>query len=97
MVARFVEKHRVRSHQQDTGERNAHLPSARQAADISVHHGFREIESGKHLPSAAFKGIAAELLETSLRLPIGLDDVIHLVCAIRIGHRRFEFSQFRGH
>src|SRR3546814_8216669 len=37
MVARLVEQHAVGPHQQNPGQRHAHLPAAGQEPDIAVH------------------------------------------------------------
>ena len=41
MVARLVEQHGVGAHEQDAGQRHAHLPAARKLADVAVHHLLR--------------------------------------------------------
>ena len=38
VVARLVEQHGVGAHEENAGERHAHLPAARQGADVAVHH-----------------------------------------------------------
>ena len=42
MVRRFVEQHGVGAHEENAGERDAHLPAARERADIAVHHFLAE-------------------------------------------------------
>ena len=96
MVRRFVEQHHVRAHQKNAGQRHAHLPAARERADIAVHHGFREGETGQHFAGTAIQGIAVELLVARLHLAVALDDRVHLVHTIRIDHGRFKFAQFGG-
>ena len=49
MVARLVEQHHVGPHQQDARERDAHLPAARQRADVAVHHLLAEAEAARAL------------------------------------------------
>jgi hypothetical protein len=70
MVARLVEQHDVGAHQQDAGQRHAHLPAARERADIAVHHLLAEAQAGQHLARPAFQRIAVELLEAALHLAI---------------------------
>ena len=96
MVARLVEQHGVGAHEQDAGERHAHLPAAREGADVAVHHLLAEAQPGQHLARAAFERIAAELLEAPLHLAVALDDVFHLIGAGRIGHGGFELFQLGG-
>ena len=96
MVARFVEQHGVRAHEENAGKRDAHLPAARQRSDVAVHHHLGEIQSGQHFPRPPLERIAAQCLEPVLRLAIALDDRIHGVGLIGIGHRGLKFSEFRG-
>ena len=93
MVARLVEQHDVGPHQQNPRQCNAHLPAARQRADIAVHHLVAKTESGEHFASAAIKRIAVEFLEATLHLAIARDDRIHIIGLIGIGHRRLKFFQ----
>ena len=45
----LVEEQRVRRHEEDAGERHAHLPSARERADVAVHHLLAEAEAGEEV------------------------------------------------
>ena len=96
MVARLVEQHHVRAHQQDARERNAHLPATGERTDVAVHHLLAEAQAGEHFARAAFERIAVELLETVLHLAVLRDDRVHLVRACRVRHRGFERVQFGG-
>ena len=69
MVARLVEQHRVGPHQQDAGQRHAHLPAAGQRADIAVHHLLAEAEPVQHLARPAIQRIAVEFLEAACTSP----------------------------
>ena len=92
-LRRLVEQHGVGPHQQDARQRNAHLPAARQRADVAVHHLLAEAEAGEHLAGAAFQRVAAELLEAALHLAVARHDVVHVVGARRVGHGGFELLQ----
>ena len=94
MVARFVEQHHVGPHQQNARQRHAHLPAARQRADIAVHHLLAEAEAVQHLARAAIQRVAVELLEAPLHLAVALDDRVHLVGALRVAHGGFQLGQF---
>ena len=96
MVARLVEQHGVGAHEQDAGQRDAHLPAARQRADVAVHHLLAEAQPGQHLARLALQRIAAQLLEAPLHLAVALDDVFHLVGAVGIGHGGLELFQLGG-
>ena len=96
VVARLVEQHGVGAHEQDAGERHAHLPTAGQGADVPVHHFLAEAQPRQHLARFAFEGIAAQLLEAPLHLAVPLDDVFHRVGAGRIRHGGLELLQLGG-
>ena len=94
MVARLVEQHHVGAHQEDAGQRDAHLPAARQRADIPVHHLLAEPQPRQNLARPALEGIAVELLEAALHLAIALDDALDRVRLARIRHGGLEGFQF---
>ena len=96
MVARLVEQHRVGPHQQDLGQRDAHLPAARQLADVAVHHLLAEAQTAEHLARAAVQRIAVELVEAALHLAIAGDDLVHLVGAVGIAHGGLELGHLGG-
>jgi hypothetical protein len=58
-----------RAHQQDPGERHAHLPAARQLAHVAVHHLLAEAEAGQDFARPPVQRIAVELLETPCTSP----------------------------
>ena len=93
MVRRLVEQHGVRRHQQDAGQRDAHLPAAGEGADIALHHRRTEAEAGQHLAGAAVERIAVEGLEAPLHPAVAGDDLLHLVGAVGIGHGGFEHRE----
>ncbi len=93
VVARLVEQHGVGAHEEDAGERDAHLPAAGERADVAVHHLLGKAETGEHLARPALERVAVELLETRLHLAVARDDVVHLVRAVRIGHRGLELLE----
>ena len=78
MVRGLVEEHRVGAHQEDAGEGDAHLPAARERADVAVHRLLREAETGEDLARLGVERVAAELLEPRLRLAERLDQLVHL-------------------
>ena len=96
MVARLVEQHGVRAHQQDARQRDAHLPAARQRADVAVHHLLAEAEPGEDFARAALERIAVQFLEARLHLAVALDDRLHLVRAVGVGHGGFELLELGG-
>ena len=93
MVRRLVEQHGVRAHQQDAGQRHAHLPAARQRADIAVHHLRAEAQARQHFAGAAIERIAVELVEAGLHLAVALDQRVQLVGAVRIRHGGLQLFQ----
>ena len=97
MVARFVEQHRVGAHEQDAGQRHAHLPPARQRADIAVHHFLGKVQPGQHFARPPLQGVAVQLLETPLNLAIALDDIFDVVQLVRVGHGGLQLLELGGH
>ena len=97
MVARLVEQHGVGPHQQDAGQRHAHLPAAGERADVAVHHLLAEAEPVQHLARAAVQRIAVEFLEAALHLAIAGDDVVHVVGAVGIAHGGLELGHLGRH
>jgi hypothetical protein len=59
VVARLVEQHRVGAHDENAGKGDAHLPAARQRADVAIHHLLAEAQPRKHLAGGAFQVVAA--------------------------------------
>ncbi len=96
VVGRLVEQQRVGLHHQDARETDAHLPAARERADVAVHLRRVEAEAGEHLARPRFEAVAAELLEARLRLAVALDQRFHLVGARRVGERVLELVQQRA-
>ena len=76
-------KQRVGVHQQDAGERHAHLPAAGELADVVVDRLGREAEAGQDLARLRLEGVAAELVEARLHLAEALDQLLELVGARR--------------
>ena len=97
MVARLVEQHGVGAHEQDAGERHAHLPAARQRADVAVHHLLAEAQAREDFARAALERVAVQLLEARLHLAVARDDALHVVGAVRIGHGGLELLQLGRH
>ena len=93
VVGRLVEQQRVGLHDQDPRERDAHLPAARERADVAVDLLGREAEAGEDLARARLEPVAAELLEARLRLAEALDQRLELVGARGIGERVLELVQ----
>ncbi len=93
MVARLVQQHDVGTHQEDARQRHAHLPAARQRADVAVHHLLAKTQARQRLARPAVERVAVEFLETALHFAVARDDLFHVVGAVRIGHRGLEFLQ----
>ena len=93
MVARLVEQHGVGAHQQDAGQRHAHLPAARQRADVAVHHLLAEAEAGEDFARPALQRVAVQFLEARLHLAVARDDVVHVVRPVRIPHGGLQLLQ----
>ena len=96
MVARLVQQHHVGAHEQNAGQCHAHLPAAREIADISIHHLLAEAEPGQHFARPAFQRIAAERLEPALDFAEAFDDRVERVGLCGVAHRGFERMQLGG-
>ena len=59
MIARLVEQHGVGAHQKDARECHPHLPSARERADVAVHHLWAEAQARQHFARLGIERIAA--------------------------------------
>jgi hypothetical protein len=92
MVGGLVEQHAVGPHQQDAGQRHPHLPATRQKPDIAVHPLLAERQPRQHLARPRIERIAIQLLEAPLHLAIALDQRVHVVGLLGIGHRRLELG-----
>ena len=86
MVAWLIEQHRIGPHEQNAGERHAHFPAARQRPDVALHHLLAETQARQHFARAPVERIAIQLLKARLHFAIALDDVLHLVRALRVRH-----------
>src|ERR1700738_2105478 len=60
-------------------QRDAHLPAARERADIALHHLLAEAEPRQRLARPAIEGIAVEFLKTALHLAVARDDLVHVI------------------
>ena len=56
-----------------------------------------KLEAGQHFARRGLQRVAVELLEAALHLAIALDDRVHVVGLVRIGHRGLELAQFGRH
>ncbi len=97
VVARLVEQHHVGPHQEDPGQRDAHLPAAGELADVAIHHFGAEAEAGQHLAGAAVEGVAVELLEARLHVAVARDQRLHLVGARGIRQRGLQRRELGRH
>jgi hypothetical protein len=95
MVARLVQQHGVGAHQEDAGQRHAHLPAARQRADITVHHLLAKAQSGEDLARPPLQRVTVQFLEARLHLTITRDDIVH-IGPVGISHRGLELRQLGG-
>ena len=92
VVRRLVEQQRVRAHQENARERDAHLPTAGQLADVAVDDVRAKTEAGENFSRARFESVAAEFFEPRLSVPESFDELIEFVRALRIGEGLFERS-----
>ena len=74
MVGRLVHQQDVRLAEQHARHRDAHLPAARQRADVAVNPLIVEAEAVEDLARAAFERVAAQVLVLLLHLAEARED-----------------------
>jgi hypothetical protein len=79
VVGRLVEQQQVGSREQDLGERDPHLPAARQRRDVVRHLIVDEAEAVQDGLGARLELVAAEVLVARLDLAEPRDDVVEIV------------------
>ncbi len=97
MVARLVEQHDVGPHEEDAGQRHAHLPAPRQGAHVAIHHLLAEAQARQDLARPTLQRVPVQLLEAPLHLAVARDDHLHFVRAVGIGHGGFQLLQLCRH
>ena len=93
MVAWLVEEHAVGLHEEDAGERHAHLPAAGQGADVAVHPLLAEAQARQHLAGPTIQGVAVQLLEPALHLAVARDDGLEIVVRAESAHDGLQLAQ----
>ena len=96
VVGGLVEEQRVGALQQNLREGHAHLPSAREGADVAVHDLFGEAQAREDLPRARLQRVAVELLEARLRDAVALQDGLHVALVGRVAHGPLDLVQRVG-
>ena len=81
MVRRLVHQQDVGPAEQHARHRHAHLPAARQRADVAVDPLVVEAEAVQHLARLALERVAAEVLVFLLHLAEAREDRVHVVGA----------------
>jgi hypothetical protein len=94
MVRGFVHEEHVWPAQQRARHPHAHLPAARESADVAVDPAVVESESVQHFPRLAFKRVAAEVFVFFLNFAEPREDAIQVVRPRRVGHRLLQVVQF---
>ena len=94
MVGRLVEQQHVRPAEQHARHRHAHLPAARQRADVAVDPLVVEAEAVQHLAGLRLEGVAAQVVVLLLHLAEPRQDPVHVAGVIRVRHRVLEGLQF---
>ena len=97
VIRGLVEQERAGAHEENAGERDAHLPSAGELADVAFDHLGREAEAGEDVARAGVERVAVELLEACLDLAVAVDQPLHLVEAIGVCEPRLELDELCSH
>ena len=90
MVRRLVHQQDVEVAEQHLGHADAHLPTARQPADVARDHLVAEAEAVQDLLGLRRELVAAERGVLLLHLAVAREDRLHLVLLVGVGHRRLE-------
>ena len=100
MVRRLVHQQHVGVAEQDAGHRDAHLPAARERADVAVDAIVIEPQAVQHFAGLRLEGVAAEVLVLLLHLAEPREDAVHVARLRRVGHgvlQGLEFVVKRAH
>ena len=81
VVGRLVHQQDVGPAEQHARHRDAHLPAARQRADVAVDPLVVEAEAVQHLARLRLERVAAEMLVLLLHLAEAREDAVHVVGA----------------
>ena len=87
VVRRLVHQQHVGLAEQHARHRHAHLPAARQRADVAVDPLVVEAEAVQDLARPALERVAAEMVVLLLHFAEAREDAVHVVGARRIRHR----------
>ncbi len=86
MVRRLVEEQDVRLAEQHARHRDAHLPAARQRADIAVDLCVLETEAREHVAGLRLEGVATKVVVLLLYFAEALQDPIHVIGLVGVAH-----------
>ena len=93
MVGRLVHQQHVGLAEQHARHGHAHLPAARQRADVAVDPLVVEPEAVEHLARLGLERVAAEVLVFLLHFAEAREDRIHLVRRVGVAHRVIELLE----
>ena len=93
VVGRLVHQQHVGLAEHHARHRDAHLPAARERADVAVDPLVLEAEPVQDLARLALERVAAEVLVLLLHLAEPREDRVHRAGLLRIGHRVLERLQ----
>ena len=86
MVGGFVHQQDVGPAEQHARQRDAHLPAARERADVAIDLVVLEAEAVQHFARLRFERVAAEMLVLFLHVAEASEDAVHVVRARGIFH-----------
>ena len=84
MVGRFVQEQHVRAPEQQPGERNPHLPTARKLVGGSVSIGGQEAEPVEHAADFGLDPVAAAAFELFLQLGVLVYERVEVTVSLRV-------------
>ena len=86
MVGRLVHQQHIGLAEQHAGHRHAHLPAARQRADVAVDPFIVEAQAVQHFARLALERVAAEVVVFLLHFAEAREDLVHVVGAAGVRH-----------
>ena len=94
VVGRFVHQQNVGFAEQHARHGHAHLPAARERADVAIDPLIVEAEAVEDFAGLRLEGVAAEVVVLLLHFAEAREDRVHLVGARRIFERLLQRFQF---
>ena len=94
VIGRLVHQQHVGPAQQHARQRHAHLPAARERADVAIDLVVLKAEAMQHLARLGFQRVAVQMLVFFLHLAEAFQDAIHFAGSLGIFHGALQLFEF---